>query len=61
MRRYLGLTLASLVLIAAGCKGTPGSGRTDTQIASDVQSKINTDSNLPDKQVTINANNGVVT
>jgi hypothetical protein len=61
MRRYLGLTLASLVLIAAGCKGTPSSGRTDAQIASDVQSKINTDSNLPDKQVTINANNGVVT
>ena len=60
MRRYLGLTLASLVLIAAGCKGTPG-GRTDAQIASDVQNKINTDSNLPDKQLTINANNGVVT
>lgn len=60
MRRYLGLTLASLVLIAAGCKGTP-SARTDAQIASDVQNKINTDSNLPDKQVTINANNGVVT
>lgn len=62
MRRYLGLTLASLVLIAAGCSrvGTP-SGRTDAQIASDVQNKINTDNNLPDKQVTINANNGVVT
>ncbi len=62
MRRYLGLILASLVLIAAGCnRGTSGSGRTDAQIASDVQSKINTDNNLPDKQVTINANNGVVT
>ena len=60
MRRYLGLTLASLALIAAGCKGTPGA-RTDAQIASDVQNKINTDSNLPDKQLTINANNGVVT
>lgn len=62
MRRYLGLTLASLVLIAAGCSrvGTP-SGRTDAQIASDVQNKINTDNNLPDKQVTINANNGVIT
>lgn len=60
MRRYLGLTLASLVLIAAGCKGTPGA-RTDAQLASDVQNKINTDSNLPDKQLTINANNGVIT
>ena len=60
MRRYLGLTLAFLVLVAAGCNRV-GSGRTDAQIASDVQNKINTDNNLPDKQVTINANNGVVT
>ena len=60
MRRYLGLTLASLVLIVAGCNHTPA-GRTDAQVASDVQNKINTDNNLPDKQVTINSNNGVVT
>lgn len=60
MRRYLGLTLASLVLLVAGCNHTPAA-RTDAQIASDVQNKINTDNNLPDKQVTINANNGVVT
>lgn len=60
MRRYLGLTLASLVLIVAGCNHTPAAP-TDAQIASDVQNKINSDSNLPDKQVTINANNGVVT
>ena len=60
MRRYLGLTLASLVLLAAGCNHTPAA-RTDAQIASDVQNKINSDNNLPDKQVTINANNGVVT
>ena len=60
MRRYLGLTLASLLLIAAGCnRATPA--RTDAQIASDVQNKINADNNLPDKQLTINANNGVVT
>src|SRR6185437_9199739 len=60
MRRYLGLTLVSLVLIVAGCNHTPA-GRTDAQVASDVQNKINTDNNLPDKQVTINSNNGVVT
>jgi hypothetical protein len=60
MRRYLGLTLASLVLLVAGCNHAP-SGRTDAQIAGDVQNKINSDNNLPDKQVTINANNGVVT
>ncbi|HKT48752.1 MAG TPA: BON domain-containing protein [Candidatus Angelobacter sp.] len=60
MRRYLGLTLASLVLLVAGCNHTPAA-RTDAQIASDVQNKINSDNNLPDKQVTINANSGVVT
>ena len=60
MRRYLGLTLASLVLLVAGCNHTPAA-RTDAQIASDVQNKINTDNNLPEKQLTINANNGVVT
>jgi hypothetical protein len=61
MRRYLGLTLVSLVLIAAGCNRVGTSGRTDAQIASDIQNKINTDNNVPDKQVTINANSGVVT
>jgi hypothetical protein len=61
MRRYLGLTLVSLVLIVAGCNRAGTSGRSDAQIASDVQNKINADNNLPDKQVTINANNGVVT
>ena len=60
MRRYLGLTLALLVLLAAGCNRV-GAGRSDAQIASDVQNKINTDNNVPDKQVTINANSGVVT
>jgi len=35
--------------------------RPDAQVASDVQNKINGDSNIPDKQLNINANNGVVT
>lgn len=60
MRRYLGLTLVCLMLVAAGCNHA-ASGRTDAQIASDVQGKINNDNNVPDKQVTINANNGVIT
>ena len=59
MKRYLlGAVLASLILIAAGCNRGP---RPDAQIATDVQNKINSDSGVPDKQVTINANNGVVT
>src|SRR6266852_3141398 len=61
MKRYLlGAVLASLILVAAGCNR--GSGiRPDAQIATDVQNKINSDGGVPDKQVTINANNGVVT
>ncbi len=59
MKRYLlGAVFASLILVAAGCNHGP---RPDAQIATDVQNKINSDSGVPDKQVTINANNGVVT
>jgi cobalamin biosynthesis Mg chelatase CobN len=53
------VVLVSLALFAVGCSriGT----RPDAQVASDVQNKINGDSNIPDKQLNINANNGVVT
>jgi len=59
MRRYLWLALLSLALVALGCKGM--GSRSDSQIASDVQNKIFGDSNVPDKQITINSNKGVVT
>ncbi len=62
MKRYLlGAVLASLILIAAGCNRGASGTRPDAQIATDVQNKINSDGGVPDKQVTINANNGVVT
>lgn len=59
MKRNFGVVLLSLALFAVGCSriGT----RPDAQVASDVQNKINGDSNIPDKQLNINANNGVVT
>lgn len=57
MRRYLWMGTVALALIAAGCTR----GRTDTQVASDVQAKINADNAVPDKQLTINSTNGVVT
>jgi len=59
MKRNLWVVLISLALFAVGCSrmGT----RPDAQVASDVQNKINGDSNIPDKQLNINANNGVVT
>src|SRR6476646_3446412 len=59
MKRNLWVVLVSLALFAVGCSriGT----RPDAQVASDVQNKINGDSNIPDKQLNINANNGTVT
>src|SRR5260370_1578404 len=55
MRRYFGLGLMSLALLAAGC------ARTDQQVPADVQQKITADSNSPDKQITVSAAGGVVT
>jgi hypothetical protein len=59
MRRYLWAGLLSLALIALGCNKI--GSRSDAQVASDVQNKIFSDSNVPDKQITINSNKGVVT
>lgn len=56
-RHSLWVVLACLAILA-GCSRA---GRTDAQIASDVQNKINSDNTVPDKQLTINANSGVVT
>src|SRR6476469_11111163 len=59
MKRNLWVVLVSLAMLAVGCSriGT----RPDAQVASDVQNKINGDSNIPDKQLNINANNVVIT
>ena len=59
-RTHLSLMLAAIALLVAlgvGCNRA----RSDMQVATDVQSKINADGNLPNKQITVNANNGVVT
>src|SRR5947199_10082975 len=58
MKRNLSVVLIAMALLA-GCSRI--GSRTDAQVASDVQNKINGDSNIPDKQLNINANNGVVT
>lgn len=59
MMKNLWVVLVSLALLAAGCSRV--SKHTDAQVASDVQNKINGDNNIPDKQLSINANNGTVT
>src|SRR5258707_3965500 len=60
-RKSLWVVLAFLALLAVGCSRMGSSGRSDLQVATDVQNKINSDGSVPDKQITINANNGVVT
>src|ERR1051325_5492178 len=59
MKRNLWVVLVSLALFAVGCSRM--GSRPDAQVASDVQGKISADGTVPDKQLTINANNGVVT
>ena len=59
-RKYFWVALVSLALFAAGCSRSGFGGRSDSQIQADVQNKINTDNNVPNK-VTIDSKNGVVT
>jgi outer membrane biosynthesis protein TonB len=55
---YLSAVVLLAVLIAAvGCSKAP----TDTQIATDIQNKLNTDSGLQGKQLIVQAANGSVT
>jgi hypothetical protein len=49
--------LISLSLLAAGCSH----GRTDAQVAADVQNKLNSDTSFPDKGLQVSASDGVVT
>lgn len=58
MLRTWSISALLLLTLAAGCaQGT----RTDAEIAADVQSKINSDANLPNKAIAVNATNGTVT
>lgn len=61
MRTYVCAVVISLGLLTTGCTRAGSGGRTDQQVATDVQNKINADNSFPDKGLTVNANNGVVT
>jgi hypothetical protein len=54
-------TAALSLLLAVGLIAGCSRSRDDAQVASDVQGKINADSNIQNKQITVNANKGVVT
>lgn len=58
-RSWYVLTLAAALAlgVASGCTRA----RNDAQVANDVQGKINADSNVPTKQITVTSNNGIVT
>ena len=47
------------LLAVTGC--TKFGARSDSQVASDVQSKLNSDSNIQNKQISVGADKGVVT
>ena len=49
------------ILFAVGLLLGCSRSRSDAQIASEIQSKINSDSNIPTKHITVGASNGVVT
>ena len=49
--------LAAILLVAVGCSKKPN----DAQVSTDVQNKFSQDSGLSDKQLTVQASNGVVT
>lgn len=61
MRKFLWAAVVSLTLFALGCSKIGMGSRSDAQIASDIQTKILADSNVPDKQLSISSNGGVVT
>src|SRR5207248_4385937 len=54
-------TAALSLLLGIGLIVGCSRSRDDAQVASDVQGKINADSNIQNKQITVNANKGVVT
>src|SRR5580704_16250657 len=51
------LLLLTILVLAVGCAKAP----TDTQIANDIQNKLNTDSGLQGKQLAVQSDKGSVT
>jgi BON domain-containing protein len=56
-RSFSPFVLAAILLLSVGCSKKPN----DAQVSSDVQNKFSQDSGLSDKQLTVQASNGVVT
>src|SRR4029077_16472980 len=56
-RSFSPFFLAAILLVGVGCSKKPN----DAQVSTDVQNKFSQDSGLSDKQLTVQASNGVVT
>jgi hypothetical protein len=56
-RSFSPFFLAAILLVGVGCSRKPN----DAQVSTDVQNKFSQDSGLSDKQLTVQASNGVVT
>ena len=56
-RSFSPFFLATILLVGVGCSKKPN----DAQVSTDVQNKFSQDSGLSDKQLTVQASNGVVT
>src|SRR5690349_2144877 len=65
MKAKISLQIFFVMILALALSGVTGcsrsSERSDAQVAGDVQSKISSDSTLAGRQISINANKGVVT
>src|SRR5436305_6581469 len=52
----------ALMIVVMGCnRDQSANPRSDSQVASDITNKINSDANLPNKQISVGTSNGVVT
>src|SRR5467141_4039307 len=57
LRSFSPFFLAAILLVGGGCSKKPN----DAQVSTDAQNKFSQDSGLSDKQLTVQASNGVVT
>ena len=60
MNRQVCAVFMLIALLMAGCNRT-ASSRSDSEIANDVQAKVNADSAISSKAITVNSTNGAVT
>jgi hypothetical protein len=56
----LAVAFTLVLLLTVGCNKS-AAPRTDSQVAADIQNKINSDANLPNKQIAVGSSAGVVT